>query len=194
MPLPEISVEAPLWAQTLSLLCQLSPWRELPDSVTFRFDSAAPELAAAVAIVLGRSGERRGVVLYRSEAAYERFLAAARARRLDLSSVDALCLYIEPADGRSTAEQESLGEAGLLLPGGQAPRLLAMRSGAAGAASAHEQRILLAATEAIVRLSLTHLPRLRHEPQQVSLSSCVGPISVRSQPGILAPRATPLES
>jgi hypothetical protein len=180
---PGMTRDFSLWAQTLSLLCQVAPWRELPDRLAFRFESEAPELASGVAVVLGLAGEQEGVVLYRSEGDFARMQGLALAQDVDAAAqIEALCLYIDPIEDLSPAEQKEVRHRQLELPGGRAPRLLALQDGNPGAPTERQQQILLAAVEAVVRLCLTELKRLRTEARSVSVSTCLGRVTAHSRP------------
>lgn len=154
---PDLSADGPLWRQTLALLCQIEPWRELPDRVTFRFDTSDPDLAAAVAVVLGKAGEQEGVALYRTEDCYNRVRTAALSGKPDFSGIDALCLYIDPLADLRAEEIREVKASNLILPGGRAPRLVAVDGDRRRSASPKEHRMLLAASEAIA--PLPHPPR-----------------------------------
>ena len=191
LQIPETARDQPLWAQTLSLLCQVAPWRELPDRLLFRFEGEAPELASAVAVVLGLAGEQEGVVLYSSIEDFERAQHSAIAPIPEAPRIDALCLYLDPLDTLEPTERDQVRAQGLALPGGRAPRLLGLHGGSPVAPTEREQQVLLAAIEALVRLCLTDLKRLRTEARSATLSTCLGRVIVRSQP--LAP-ARPAQS
>lgn len=179
-----IEGELPRWASTLSELCEVAPWHWLPENHLFRFECpAVPELEAAVAVVMGIAGAQEGVVLYASEEAYERFSTLADAGEADeaLAEAHASCLYLTDAAELDGDEQAAVRSDGLLLPGGRVPYVVASEHQALRPMLPREQRVLLAAIEAIVALCASH-DDYDERPCQDVVDTVLGPVLVRSEP------------
>jgi hypothetical protein len=185
---PGLTVELPLWRSALTLLCQIAPWRVLPDSALFRFGREVPELADAVLLVLGLAGEQEGVVLYPSRGDYERFQRMALSGEMDIpEDITAWQLYLEPEGELEPDERAAVRAAGLSLPGGRMPVALALREGEGWPLTEREQQVLLAAIEAACRLCVEGLERLLDGPREAVARTVLGPVTVRSQPPELLP-------
>ena len=185
---PGITVEPELWAKTLTLLCRMAPWRELPDSLCFRFGDEIEELADAVALVLGQAGEQEGVVLYPSEEDHLSFLALAHRGILEgIEQLASYNLYLDHPDELDPSEQRAVTELGLELPGARMPRLLAMRAGGGQALSEREQMLFLAALEAILMLCASELEHLVERPCRHQANTMLGKLTVHTTPPQLAP-------
>lgn len=178
---PTITVEQPRWASTLTSLCRLAPWQELDDGFAFQFGREVPELADAVAVVIGLAGHQEGVVLYPTSAEFLRFRAAAQVGEDALAECSATCLYLDHADSFHPVERAALREGGLALPGDRLPHLAQLQRGEVRAVSERDQRVLLAATEALVDLCA----RLGDARSTASIAmTCLGPVTIRTAPRV----------
>jgi len=179
---PGIKVELGAWAMALEQLCRDEPWEELSDAVRFRFDAAVPDLADAVAIVLGRAGEQRGIALFPSAAMHEAFRAAEGPESAVHADVECLNLYLDPSGDLAPAEEAACRAAGFALPGGLFPRLIGIRAGRGYAPDAHEQRVLLSAVQAIAALCREATDDLEQVATSREVRTCLGRLTIRSIP------------
>lgn len=171
------------WAEALGRLCEIAPWRRMPDCHLFRFEGGGPELERAVAVVIGLAGEQEGVVVYPSFDAFERFTVLAEAGAVDeaAAEVDATCLYLIDEAEVLREDLEAAREDGLLLPGGRVPFAMATRQGAFRGLTPREQRVLLAVVECIAHVCSTHVD-YDERPCTEQLSTAAGVITVHSEP------------
>jgi hypothetical protein len=180
---PGLTVELPRWAAALALLCRMEPWRQLPDQFAFRFGPEVPELASVVVVLLGMAGEQEGVVVYPSQETFDRFLASGWAGdERPAPELEATCLYVDPADELHPTDQAEVRRRGLALPGNRMPRVVRLLHGELFPLDDHDQRVLLAAIEAVVRLCATDLERLLDEPCSAAAHTVLGSVTVRSTP------------
>jgi hypothetical protein len=168
------------WAPALTELCRIAPWTLLPDSHVFHFRGEVPELAEAVAVVIGLAGQQEGVVVYPSREAYERFvaLAASGLGKQAMSEVTATCLYVESG---TDAETRAAAARGLALPGGRFPSAVVAQGSRVRAPSAREEQVLLAAVEAIVAVC-GRTTQYDQRPADTEVQTLLGPLVVFSEP------------
>lgn len=180
---PGIDVERGAWVAVLKRLCRAAPWERLSDSVEFRFDGDVPELADAVAILLGLAGEQRGIALFPTSETCRAFRASAeRGDRKHLVSIDAIELFLDPEDELGPGEVEACRKDGLALPGGLYPRVAGLRGGAFRTADARAQRVLLSAVQAITALTVDATGDLERVRGLREVRACLGTVRVRSTP------------
>jgi hypothetical protein len=184
-PHPSLTVELRRWARTLTALCRVAPWELLDDGFAFRFGGEVPELTDAVAVVLGLAGQQEGVVLYPTVDAFRRFQASALAHDgRALAEGKATCLYLDDADAFHPSERAALRDAGLALPGGRLPHLGRLDHGEFRPVSERDQRVLLAATEALVELCASQLDDLLVAPCTAVAATCLGRVTIRTSSGL----------
>lgn len=146
----DIAVEHGRWREALAAFERTEPWMRCTVDFAVRFEGA-PALDEAVAILVGGNGEEPTIALFPNAEEYLRALDAMDDDDGDaLSAVDqwSVMLWSE-----SLCSEEVLADAmvhGLRLPSGAVPRLTALQDGAPVPLGEAEQRVLLAAVEAVV--------------------------------------------
>lgn len=187
---PGIDGPPALWSLAFRQLVKSSPWEMLSDAVTFRF-KGSPALETAVAVLLGKAGEQRGVILYPREQDHLSFKEAAMSEDVAaISECSAVSLYIDPLEELHASEVQACSEAGLIGPEGLCPRLLVLDQGRPRAATPEEQLSMLAVVEAITSLCYGVRVDLELQPAAMHAKTKLGIIEVSSSPDPLYTRHT----
>ncbi|MFT5587436.1 MAG: hypothetical protein ACI9VR_005046 [Cognaticolwellia sp.] len=179
---PGLSVEPAKWALALEELTQLAPWEDLSNSMTFRF-RGSKALGTSVAVLIGNSGEQRGVIVYPTEWAYLSFRKAAISGVLtDSEAFFALNLYLDPTVEFSPQELQACQAAGLVTSSGLCPRFMVLDKGQPRLAKPGEQLSMLAVVQAISALCKGALVDLELVPAARPVRTQLGTIQVMSSP------------
>ena len=171
VPAPGLTEDLDAWRTVLHQLARLAPWRSLHEDVLFTFRGAP--LHGSVAVVIGSAGESLGIVLYPSIEDHRSFLRASMSDDEDaFASTTCLSVQLERREELTDADVASCIARGLTLPGDRFPRAMSLEAGDLVACLPEQQRLLLAAVEAVTALCARDLRDLaRGHTRTLSLPS-----------------------
>jgi hypothetical protein len=186
---PRVRVKGPgitsafgTWATVLDRFWRLSPWRWVPESVAFSFESDVPELRAAVATLMSDRDEP-GLAIHETRDSFDRIRAIGTENDFGgIERIAMLCLSIERGATLSDEDQEYVRARGLALPGGRVPRLLRVVGVETEALDAHMERLVLAGVEGVLGICETVGGAVLVAPAVATVRTVLGPIEVHSTP------------
>lgn len=184
---PGLTADLPIWREALRELAALAPWTRLGDDVNFLLSDGGGE--PRVAVIIGRRGENRGIVVYPSIAGLDQHRALKGTGQI--GQLDMIALLMEPSEELSAGERAACKRAHLIFPtrergiGPLHGKAYVARAGGFRAPDLDEQRALLRAVHAVVALCRTDLgPLADGEPRRRTVDGFGEPVAVHGGRGL----------
>jgi hypothetical protein len=184
VPWPGVTGHVEAWRAALRTLAARAPWTEVSDEVSFCFDGGPPGLAQAVALLAGKAGEKRGLLLFPSAVAYGRYLDFDDPPTpADIAALDMRCVHLVAEAEVDLRDRREVREAGFVVGDGLFPRVFAVREARRQAVEPAEQEVLLAAVEAVVAMCDAGAARLEAAWEERDVPTTFGTVRVTAVPG-----------